>query len=81
MEQYHSTGCKCRWCYGLAEFMQAETGKTYGLPPAPGHSVEAEEPSPCESMTCICPRCAAERAQLRSRPIRQPWEAKPARAA
>jgi hypothetical protein len=72
-------------CYGLAEFMVALTGKDYGLPKASGHAphpaplrvVEA----PCESMTCICPKCSAKRAQLRPKNVPQPWDVRRARAA
>jgi hypothetical protein len=82
---YHSSGCKCAQCYGLAEFMQALTGKDYGLPKASGHAPQPAtlkvEKRVCESMTCICPECSAKRAQMRPVRVSQPWEPRRARAA
>jgi hypothetical protein len=82
---YHSTGCQCPLCFGLAEFMLKETGKDYGLPKAPGHpphpATLSAEPTPCESMTCICPKCSAKRAQMRPKRVPQPWDVRRARAA
>jgi hypothetical protein len=75
-ERYHSTGCRCRFCWTLREFMLEETGKSYGLPRAEGHAQEpstVERPT-CSSMTCVCPKCASERAQMRPTVARQPWE-------
>lgn len=79
-----TTGCKCRECYSLTEYMHALTGSTYGLPrpepalrpvPAPLSAFDA-----CTgAMTCDCSKCAAERAErlkAGSKRIPQPWEPK-----
>lgn len=63
-----STGCKCPYCYGLREHMEALTGKTYGLPVTyePWTAAPPPEPEPV--------------VDIRPRPhVRQPWEARPAR--
>jgi hypothetical protein len=80
---YHSAGCRCSLCFGLHEFMERLTGKDYGLPKAPGITPEPvkAEPTPCESMTCICPKCSAKRAQMRPKRVPQPWDVRRARAA
>lgn len=59
-------GCRCAYCYGLAEHMLHETGSTHGLPLT--YIPWTREPAP-----------APEVIQLRPRTIRQPWEARPAR--
>lgn len=65
----HSS-CRCPECFGLAEFMLSETGKDYGLPASPGHSLpELVVPEPAPVI------------QLRPRTVRQPWDVRPARAA
>jgi hypothetical protein len=82
-------GCRCRECFGLAEFMLQVTGNAHGLPRAPGHNT-APEPQkatlrPVEAcngtMVCECQRCAQERSERVRRPPKQPkqpWEAKAA---
>ena len=77
----HQQGCRCRECFGLAEFMHRLTGKDYGLPRAPGHSsLLPEELDPCDkTLTCGCARCESEREQRRAialKRISQPWEPK-----
>lgn len=75
-------GCKCRECYGLAEYMlQSPAGHTYGLPVAAGHDVPAVTDITrvrCDgTLTCACTTCASDRAaRVKSpRPApRQPWE-------
>lgn len=37
--------CRCPQCYSLAEYMHGLTGLTYGLPPAPGHTVPTVRPN------------------------------------
>lgn len=68
--------CKCREHYGLLEYMQNLTGRTYGLEPSwtpPAAALRVIEPE--HGMTCQCARCVAERVVLMSRrPARQPWE-------
>jgi hypothetical protein len=61
-------GCRCRECFGFAEFMESELGSDYGLPRSPGHA----RPTPAP---------VAEVVQLRPRRVRQPWQARPPRAA
>ena len=77
-----SQGCRCPQCWTLCEFMQAETGRDYGLPAAPGHHTQTVGPfeplDPCAgTMTCDCKRCRLERQvrqNARARRVRQPWE-------
>lgn len=60
----HSTGCHCRECFGLAEYMLEHHGRDFGLPRvttfgAPLISLE----DACDgSMLCSCKRCSKERA-------------------
>jgi hypothetical protein len=61
-------GCRCRECFGFAEYMLEGTGQDYGLPRSPGHA--RPKPAP-----------VAEVVQLRARPVRQPWMARPSRHA
>lgn len=85
--QQHHTGCKCRECFGFAEYMLAATGKDYGLPRAPGHdsvrlrvlTFDKDEPDGVVSevrcsgrMTCECPSCAADRAERVQRGVQHP---------
>lgn len=72
------TGCRCRECYGLAEYMRDLTGRDYGLPSAPGHHtlrVVTPGTAPPEaivdpvvvcdgSYVCGCLKCVAERREL-----------------
>jgi len=73
--------CKCKDCYGLAEYMRDLTGKDYGLKRAEGH--KGKEPAlpgriPCDgSMTCGCKRCSEQKQLLVTthKPrVKQPWE-------
>ena len=73
--------CKCRDCYGLAEYMRDLTGRDYGLTPAPGHHGPAPAlpgKTPCNgSMTCRCEDCENTKLELivrRYNTARQPWE-------
>jgi hypothetical protein len=42
MPDGHEHGCRCRHCFGLAEYMDGLTGRDYGLPRAPGHAPLAD---------------------------------------
>lgn len=75
--------CRCPQCFGLRELMLETTGKDYGLAPAPGHLPDPDPLKPvCTGqLTCTCPDCQAQRAQLtragsRDRP--QPWDVRAA---
>lgn len=67
--------CKCPEHYGLAEYMLQITGKDYGLSQAPKSAPRVELLAP-ESVPVIAPV-----RQLHPKPVRQPWDARPARAA
>lgn len=84
-------GCKCRHCYGLAEYMAHLTGREYGLPAAPGHTTQLTLVAmPGETLCngrldCQCKNCRTDRAQhLRLAQQRQdeddqPWMPRPSR--
>lgn len=95
MASSYETGCRCRECYGLAEYM-LEQGKDFGLERAPGHERArlrvvtvagrtVMTPSCDGTMTCSCERCVGERMTRvkaqRAANRRQPWMPRPARAA
>jgi hypothetical protein len=61
-------GCRCRECYGFAEYALEELGQDYGLPRSPGHARPVPAP-------------VAEVVVLKPRTVRQPWVARPARHA
>ena len=73
--------CKCKDCYGLAEYMMDLTGKDYGLKRAEGHKGDSP-PMPgvkeCNgSMTCECKECSRQKQLLVTKhkgPAKQPWE-------
>lgn len=76
------TGCRCRECFGLAEFMESIGRSSRDLPRAPGHDravlrvvtrddVPAAEHVVCSgSMTCSCESCVADRAARVKRGVR-----------
>lgn len=78
----YTDGCRCRECFGLAEFMLQATGSTHGLPrleasPVARKSVLSVVDTCTGTMTCECPVCSQERSERMSRPrkrVRQPWE-------
>lgn len=69
-------GCKCRACYGLAEYMLDHRGSTFGLPPTitiltHGPPVASLETMCDGSMLCPCKHCTAERAARIRQGVRQ----------
>lgn len=67
-------GCKCRECFGLAEYLEAQGLSSRGLPRAPGHKPvslrvvtlgpddQAVTEVPCiGGYVCECPVCEQER--------------------
>lgn len=89
MDQQDHDGCRCRECWGLAEYMLATTGRDHGLPRAPGHITarldELDAPACDHTLTCPCATCQQERVaaihrqwERRRKPPRQPWEARAA---
>ena len=72
-------GCKCQHCFGLAEYLDQAGLNSHGLPRAPGHGTLAKAKPQCQgTMTCICPKCQADRVERRPRTVRQPWQARAA---
>lgn len=69
----HSAGCKCRECYGLAEYMHDQGQPIAGLEPAPGHETvilnlvtmgQRHDPRTCSRMACpeaVCIEANARR--------------------
>jgi hypothetical protein len=73
----HNPTCRCRECFGLAEYMLKLTGKTYGLTPTRSEApTRAVEPTgPCD--VCDHPHCQAQRLRERQKyqqAKRLPWE-------
>lgn len=74
------SGCRCPECWSLREHMLEETGKDYGLAPAPAphnqpRALVREVQADCSSMTCVCERCQSERTTRRPKPVKAfPWE-------
>ncbi len=75
-------GCRCRECFGLAEYMTALTGQEYGIAAANGCaplSAPATLRVACSgSMVCTCDDCEADRLKLmrerNQQAARQPWQ-------
>lgn len=73
----HSEGCKCRECFGLAEYMLEATGRDHGLQ----HTLRVVTPGPpvlmsletaCDgTMVCVCRHCADERARRIRKGVRR----------
>jgi hypothetical protein len=78
-------GCRCKACFGLAEYMILLVGKDFGLERAPGCHSSAARPleDHCDgTFTCGCKRCTADRTAAAKRgPVRipLPWEPRPSR--
>lgn len=58
-------GCKCKACYGLAEYMLEHHGRDHGLPRITtfGTPVISLEDACDGSMLCSCKGCSKERAE------------------
>lgn len=73
----HNPGCKCRECYGLAEFMLEHRGHTFGLPATRitvlthGPPITSLEDACDGSMLCPCRACSAERAERIKQGVRE----------
>ncbi len=91
------SGCKCKQCFGLAEYMILWSGHDFGLERAPGchpgrtvklHVTTTGTPTVAPAcnglMTCPCERCVGERFEAVNRGVRpetQPWMPRPSRRA
>lgn len=65
--------CKCRHCFGLAEYLEDRGIDSHGLPRASGHPTTLSRATCSGTMTCCCPMCQTARPRVVKR-VRQPWE-------
>lgn len=78
---HYDTGCHCKECFSLVEFMHEHTGRTYALPERSLVPLPVVVSACDGSLVCDCPDCVRERSERVSRPPKahpQPWEAKAA---
>lgn len=73
----HNPGCKCRECYGLAEYMLEHRGRDFGLPATKitvltyGPPIQSVEDLCDGTMLCQCKACTAERAARIKQGVRE----------
>jgi hypothetical protein len=67
--------CRCKQCYGFAEYLEQHGMSTRGLPQATGHPTYSETRAICSgSYGCHCVECQLAARRFVKKRVRQPWE-------
>jgi hypothetical protein len=67
------TGCKCKQCFGLREYLQDKGLEHRDLPAAPGHPTLPTRAICSGTYGCHCVDCQLSRRRT-VKHVRQPWE-------